>query len=161
MSVTVVNGTPWELRPGMAVRMSAPNHMWAGVVLGLRARGRAEVVITDPGDSIHCPGQVVVVATRTLEPLRGAEAERQLAWAQAMGARPGPSAPQRPVPGEHGRQDMQALAEAIEDQRRQAAYDLDDAVAYLSEHITQAADTIALSIERTGDRRRRRWRGPR
>ena len=161
MSVTVVNDTPWELRPGMAVRMSAPNHVWAGVVLALRARGRAEVVITDPGDSIHCPGQVVVVAARTLAPLRGATAERQLAWAQAMGAQPGPAAPRRPVTREHGRRDVRALADAMEDQARQAACDLDDAVAYLSEHITQAADTIALSIEWARDRRRRRWRRPR
>lgn len=43
--------------PGMAVRMSAPDHVSAGVVLGLRPRGRAEVALTDPGDSVHCPGQ--------------------------------------------------------------------------------------------------------
>jgi len=148
MSRMAVNGTPSGIRAGMAVRMSAPNHVWTGMVTALRPRGRAEVVITDPGDSIHCPGQVVIVAARQLTPLQRGEAGRHQARAQMLLATP--PAARRADGREAGEELGQRLIEAIEARGQAASRDMDDAVWYLGERITEAADTIASAIDLAG-----------
>ncbi len=157
MSLSAVNGTH-GIGEGSAVRMSAPNYWWSGVVLALRPRGRAEVMITDPGDSIHCPGQLVIGSTHALEPLRGRAAEREQARAQQMMAPP-PSAWQ---PGDRGGEELgQQLIEAIQERGEAASRDLDDAVAYLGDRVTDAGEAIATAIELAAmqqPRRGRRWR---
>lgn len=156
MSVTVIACT--GIAAGTAVRMSSPNYAWTGVVRQLRTPGRAELVITDPGDSIHYPGQVVVVAARLLTPLRGGEGERNQARAELLQAAPPLAAKAPDDPGSaEAAPGLMAVAEAIEAGTRQMTRDIDDAAWLLGERISQAADTIALAIELAASRPRRRW----
>jgi len=159
MTLSAVNGTPHGIGEGSAVRMSAPNYWWTGVVTALRPGGRAEVVITDPGDSIHCPGDVVIVAARTLDPLRGGHAWREQARAQQLLAPP--PASWQPADREAGHELGQRLIEAIQERGYAASRDLDDAVAYLGDRVTDAGEAIATAIELAGLQqppRRRGWR---
>jgi hypothetical protein len=154
MSLSSVNGTSPGIGEGSAVRMSAANYWWAGVVLALRPRGRAEVMITDPGDSIHCPGQLVIGSTHALEPLRGRAAGREQSRAQQLIT---------PPPGAGDRDDekpVRRLIEAIEEQGRAAGYNLDDAVAYLGQRIQEGCDAIACVVDLAARQqpRRRGWR---
>jgi hypothetical protein len=146
--------------PGDAVRMAAPNYWWDGVIVRMRARGRAEVVITNPGDSAHNPGDIVIGGTHALEPLRGRAAEREQARAQAMFA----PLLQTWQPAERaGEGPLQPLLKAIQERGFKADVSLDAAVAYLGQRVEDGCQQIADSIDlaslrgRDEDTTRRRW----
>jgi hypothetical protein len=145
VSLSAVSGFPRGISEGSAVRMSAPNYWWAGVITALEPTGRAEVMITDPGDSIHCAGQLVTGDARLLEPLRGRAADRELARAQAM------AAPSPPAGRRYGHEEpVQLLIEAIQERGHAASWDLDDAVAYLGDRITGGCEAIAAAVDLAG-----------